>query len=181
MKSLSGCLVGVLLGVVLSVIGYVGYNFLNSSDLLPLLPASSVSNPDVTLTVSEQYLNDQLRKGLATSGLKLNNLTVDLHASNRADASMTMSVTVLGQSLNIRPDASLHFGVSNGLVTFDIDKVTVSGFSVPQEVVNQEIGSFKRYGQDQFNAELKRELANTGLQVVGIESTETALTLRLSR
>jgi uncharacterized protein YpmS len=180
MKSFSGCLVGVLLGIVLSVLVYAGYTILSSSDTLPLLPASSVSNPDLTITISEQYLNDQLRKGLAGRGMKVTDMTVNLHASNRADASMTMSITVLGESINIRPNASIHFGVSNGLVTFDIDKVDVSGFSVPQQVVNQEIGSFKQYGQDEFNAEMKRELANTGLHVVGIESTEGALTLQLS-
>ena len=66
------------------------------------------------------------------------------------------------------------------LVTFDLDKVDISGFDLPQAVVNQQIGSLKQYGEDQLNADLKRELANSGLHVVGIESTDSALTVKLS-
>jgi uncharacterized protein YpmS len=181
MKFSSGCLLGLLLGIALSIIVVVGYVVFNSTDLLPLTPASSVSNPDLTVTIKEQYLNDQLRKGLAARGMDSSDMTVALHAPNRADATMTMSLTALGQTFKVRPQASFHFVLSNGMVSFELDKVAVSGLGIPQEIVNQQMGTLKSYAENQLNAELRQVLANSGLHIVGIEVTEGALIVKLSR
>jgi hypothetical protein len=93
---------------------------------------------------------------------------------------MTLGVVILGQSFNVRPRASFHFGVENGLVTLDVDSIDVSGFRVPQTILNRQADNFKRFGQDQLNGELKRVLVNTDLHVVGVESTEGALVVKLS-
>ncbi len=180
MRFSSGCLVGILLGIALAVLAYAGYAFLNSTEQLPLTPASSVNEPDVTVTIKEQYVNDQVRKAFVAHGMEPGDLTIELHAPNRAEATMSLDLTILGQSLNVRPHTSFHFGVTNGLVTLDVDSVDVSGFRVPQDIVNQQTANFKRFGEDQLNGELKRVLANTGLHVVGIESTEGALVVQLS-
>ena len=114
MKFSSGCLIGILLGIVLSVLAFFGYTLFISAGSPPLLPAASVGEADVAITINAQYLNDQIRKGVAARGMNVSDLTVALHAPNRADVTMTMDVTVLGRSINVRPDASFHFGVSNG-------------------------------------------------------------------
>lgn len=181
MKFSSGCLVGVLLGIILSVAGLAAWTFLNSRENLALFPASSAGDPDVTVTLKEQYIDDQLQAGMAVSGVKLSDIMLNLHSANRAEATMAMPLTVLGKSIIVRPHASFHFGLSNGSIAFDIDKVDVSGIAVPQDILNQQIGVFKQYGQDQLNAELSRMLAYTGLHIIGIESTEGALILKLSR
>jgi hypothetical protein len=180
MKFSLGCLVGVLLGIALAILAYAGYTFFNPAYKMPLAPVSSLGDPDLTVTIKEQYLNEQLRKGLEARGMNAGDLTIDLHAPNRAVAAMSFGVKVLGQSFRVRPLASFHFGVANGTVTFELDNVDVAGFTVPQDIVNQQIGDLQRYADDQLNGELKRVLANTGLHVVGVESTESALIVRLS-
>jgi hypothetical protein len=181
MKFASGCLSGLLLGILLSALAFVGYTLFSSNGLVPLSPASSGTNPDLTITMSQQYLNDQLRTGLAARGMRPSDLTVALHSPNRAEATMTMPLTVLGQTLNVQSHASLHFGLANGSITLELDQVDVSGLGIPQAIVNQEMGTLMRYADDQLNTEMRRMLAGTGLHVVGIAATEGALTVQLSR
>ncbi len=181
MRFSAGCIIGLILGVLLALAAVAGYAFLSSPDQLALFPASNSSDPDLTITIGESYLNDQLRAELAAQKMNLGDLGINLHAPNRADASMTLNLTILGQALRVRPDASFHFAVNNGLVTLTLDQVNVAGVSVPQQLVTQQLGDFQRYAQDVLNAEVKRSLANTGLRLVGIEATENTLIIKLSR
>lgn len=181
MKFGSGCLFGIVFGFLAAVVIFLGSSLLNNPENLQLFPAAGVGDADMTVTIQQPYLNDQLRKGAATRGMNVSDLSVALHSPNRAEATMSTSVDLLGQSYTLRPHVTFHFGVADGLVSITVDKVDVSGFSVPQDIVNQEMGSFKQYAEDQINSELKRGLGNSGLHVVGIESTEGALTIKLSR
>ncbi len=181
MRFSAGCLLGIIAGLLIAIAGYVGYTFIFSSANLPLFPATTSGDPDLTITIGESYLNDQLRAGLAAQGLNLSDLAVKLHAPNRADATMTLNLRVLGQPITVHPDATLHFGVSNGTITLTLDQVNVSGFSVPQNIVNQQLGDFQRVAQNELNAEAKRILANTGLHIIGVEATESTLIIKLAR
>ncbi len=179
MRVFSGCLL-LILGFVLGVGAFLAYSFFTSPSTLPLLPASAVSGADVTITASEQFVNDQLRAGLG-GGLLGTDLGINLHAPNRADVSATFPVTLLGQSLNVRPKAAMHFGVSNGAITIDLDRVDVAGFNVPQQIIAQQVSNLKRAAEEEINAEIKRALANTGLRVVAVEAEENSLLIKLSR
>jgi hypothetical protein len=170
-----------MLGVALAGAMFLGISFLNSPDQLLLFPAAGPDNPDLTITISEAYLNDQLRANLAARGMNLGDLGVKLHAPNRAEVSMTLNLAILNQALLVRPKASFHFAVNGGLVTLVLEQVTISGFNVPQDIMNQQLGSFQRYAQDVLNTEVKRTLTNTGLHLVGVESTENALIIKLAR
>lgn len=181
MKFTSGCLLGILFGVLVSVLLFVGYSFFNSPENLQLVPASGAADADLAVTIQQQYLNDQLRKYMAARGMNVSDLSLALHAPNRAEATMTMPIDVLGESITLKPHATLHFGVSKGVVSIEVDKVDISGFDVPQDVINQQTGTFKQSAEDQLNTELKKSLANSGLHVTGIELTEGALTIKLSR
>jgi uncharacterized protein YpmS len=181
MKFFSGCLVGLLLGVLLSVFAVVGYTLFNTSDLVPMPPSPSISDADLTITIRQQYLNDHLRAGLAARGMNASDLAVILHAQNRAEATMTTALSALGQSITVHPHALFHFGLTNGKITLEIDQVDVSGLAIPQDIVNQQMGTLRQYAEDQLNSEMKRMLANSGLRVVGIQTAEGSLTVQLSR
>jgi LmeA-like phospholipid-binding len=181
MKFSTGCLTGIVLGILFAVGAFFAYTFLFYSDNLDLFPATVSGDPDLTVTISQSYLNDELRAGLAARGLNTSELAVKLHAPNQADASMTLNLKLLGQSFSVRPQATFHFGVSQGAIQIVLDRVNVAGFSVPQSVVNQQLGDLQRYAQDQLNAEVERTLANTGLHVIGVETTENDLIVKLAR
>jgi hypothetical protein len=181
MRFTAGCLTGIIVGIILAIGGYAAYTFLFSTDNLSLFPASPAGNPDLTITISEAYLNDQLQAGLAAQGLSLSDLAIKLHAPNRAAAGMTMNIRVLGQPFSIHPQASFHFGVTSGAIFIALDQVNVAGFNVPQNVVDQQLGGFQRYAESELNAEAKRALASTGLHVIGVQATENALIIQLAR
>jgi uncharacterized protein YpmS len=180
MKFSLGCLTGLFLGIVLAVTALAGYAFLNSSNSPPFSTNASATNTDLTVTITENYLSDQLGEVLAARGLKASDLSVTLHAPNRADVTMTTTLTFLGQALQVRPRASFRIRITNGNLALDLDQVNLGGLAIPQEIVNQQMDPFKRY-VDQLDAELNRSLAASGLHVVGVQATEGALTVQLSR
>lgn len=181
MKFFAGCLVGGVVGVLLAIGAFLVHTSSSAHTGLELTPLVSADNPDLTITLSEAYLNAQLRAGVATRGLDASDLSINLHAPNRADATMTFQTTVLNQSISLHPNISFHFGVSKGLVTLAVDKINISGISVPNEIVNQQVARFQRAAEDIFNAEVKRLLANTGLRLVSVEATENVLIIKLAR
>ncbi|MGB8643604.1 MAG: LmeA family phospholipid-binding protein [Anaerolineae bacterium] len=181
MRFTVGCLIGAVAGILLAALAVAGYLFFNTRENLPLFPVAPAGAGDVTITIGEAYINDQMRTTLAARGMNITNPSFDLHAPNRATASGDLAFVVLGAPVTVRPTVNMHFGLSNGQVTFDLDQVSVSGFSVPQNIVNQQVGNFKQAIQDQVNADLKRWLANTGLRIVGVEATETNLIVKLAR
>jgi hypothetical protein len=71
--------------------------------------------------------------------------------------------------------------MKQGRATVQVDQVDVSGFNVPQDLVEQNMGNFKNVGEDALNNELKRGLANTDLHVVAVEATEGAMIFKMSR
>jgi hypothetical protein len=175
-----GCL-GFIIGIVCAGLAYFAFTFLNAGGQPPLVPASAVNDPDLTITVSQGYINDQLRAGMAARGLNGMDLSLQLHAPNRADASLTFPLTVLGETVDVSPQAALHFGVARGGVTVAVDGIDVGGVAVPQDLVQQRVALLEQYAQDQINATLKRQLTGTGLRLVGVQCTDSDLIVQLSR
>jgi len=122
-----------------------------------------------------------LQQALAAQGMNLGDLAVNLHAPNRADASMTLNVRALNQQISVRPTASLHFGVAGGAITLVLDHISISGFNVPASLVSAQLGEVQRVAQNEINAQAKRMLANSGLRIIGVEATESALVIKLAR
>ena len=87
---------------------------------------------------------------------------------------MSLSVTLLGQPLAVRPRGEFRFSVTNGQVTVDLEGLNVNGLNVPQEMVNRQVANMKSIAEARVNADVKRALINTGLHVVGVEATEDA-------
>ncbi len=170
------------MGLGLAVFGAAAYFFLLPSQQLSLFPATAQGGGDVVVSVSEAYVTQQARMRMPQLGMgNMQNLVIKMHAPNRAEATMDFNITVFGVPVTIHPHAWIHFEMKQGRATVQVDQVDVSGFNVPQELVNQNMGNFKNVGEDALNNELKRGLANTDLHVSAIEATEGMLIFKLSR
>ncbi len=178
MRFLSGCLMGLLLAALL----FVGYFIFFAQGSLPLEPATATATQsDMTVIMSERLVNTQMRAQARAQGQPIQNMTLKLHAPNRADVTGTMTIALFGEGITVQPQASLHFGVTNGRVAVTIDSVNVSGFNVPSDIVDSQARGLKADAETQLNTQLQRALANTGLHLVSIEATESELIMRLSQ
>ncbi len=181
MKYVAGCLMGAILTLGIVVLGFLAYTFMLPAELVPLAAPSSPANADVIVMVSDAYMTQQARARAPSMGLtNMQNLAIKVHAPNRAETTMDFSVSVLGMPLTIHPHAWMHFELNRGKISVQVDSVDVSGITVPQDIVNQQMGNFKSLGDQIFNQELTRGLAGTDLHIVGIEATEGALVLKFS-
>ncbi len=181
MRFIAGCLTGIVFGLVLAGAMVFASSFFSAGTELPLLPAAVPGSPDVTLTMGQNYLNDQARAWMASKGMNFGDVSIVLHAPNKADINSTFELNILGQSLTIRPKASFHFAVNAGHLVLVLDGVNVAGFQVPQNLVDQQFSSLQQYAQDQINGELDSAAAATGLRLSGVEATDNSLILKLSR
>lgn len=181
MRFTAGCLVGVILGIIVAAMSAGAYLFFSTREDLPLFPVSSSGDAEVTITVREAFLNHQMQSSLRAQGLNVSDPSFNLHAPNRATASGNFTFVILQVPVTVRPTVNMHFVVTNGQVAFEIDQVDVSGFAIPQDLVNRQVGNFKQVVQNQLNADIKNWLAGTGLHVVDVQATEAELLVRLGR
>ncbi len=182
MRFSTGCVLGVILGLLIAAAGVGGYLFFNMRENLPLFPATQQTNSaDVTVAVGQEYLNQQMQALLATRGMSAEASSFRLHAPNQAVASADFAFLILGQTFTIRPDVYMHFNIADEAIAVDIDRVDISGFSVPQELLDLQMSNFRQIAQDQLNSDIKNWIAGSGLRLVSIEATEGQLVLKFSR
>ncbi len=182
MRFSAGCLVGVIFGLLIAAAGVGGYLFFNTRQDLPLFPAGQqTDSADVTVVVGEEYLNQQMQGLLATRGMSAAASSFRLHAPNQAVASADFAFLILGQNFTIRPDVYMHFNLAGQAIAVDIDRIDISGFSVPQEFLDRQMSNFRQLAQDQLNSDLKTWLAGSGLHIVSIQATEGELVLKFAR
>lgn len=181
MKSSTGCLIGIVLGLALAAVAFAGLTLFDAPSPA-LLPGAVTPGPtDLTITVSQAYLNQMIRAGMAARGLDWGEISIGLHSPNRAEATTSLSLNVLDTEFSLRPKVTFHFEVNKGTVNIVVDQVDVAGLTLPRDLVDERIGQIRQYAQAEINAELNRVLANSGLRVSAIEVAEGQLIVRLAR
>lgn len=136
----------------------------------------STTNPnaDLTLTLSERYLNKQLTQGLPRDGA-VQNADLDIRANNLAELLATVEVNT---SLTVKPKLSLALSVQNGRMVIDVKKIDVGGFNVPQSWIEPQIAELKETTEKEFNRQFAELEKSTGLKLLSLSTTKDTLTLR---
>ncbi len=176
-----GCLVGAVIGLFVAAVGFLGFFFIGTGGEIPLSPVTTQTGAaDITVLVQESYIVSQMQQYLTELNVPMSQPSFKVHAPNRAVASGTVSVTILGAAISVHPNVTLHFSVDSGQLHFFIDQIEVSGFTVPKQLVDQEIQNYNKVAEEKVNADIKKYLGTTGLRLVGIEATEGVLIVKLS-
>lgn len=125
---------------------------------------------DLTLVMSERFLNNRVRGDAATSGLGLpiSDLTLDVKPDNRMIATFKIGLPLIGgQNLSV----PMQLANENG-------KVTVKAVETPLGQVQVAIGI-----SDIVNKQINDRVSRTGesvqFEVISMTTTEDALTLVL--
>jgi hypothetical protein len=148
---------------------------IQASPPLQPLNAQVANAPDMTVTLSERYMNLQMTKSMTNSAES--NPQIDLHANNLAD----VSSTVRAGFLTVRPKASVSFAVQNGRVVISVLRVDVGGFGVPSSLIEPQINSLKQNAETELNKQFANLQTTSGLKLQSLSTTENSLTLNFSQ
>lgn len=134
---------------------------------------------DLTIALSERFLNQQVNRGLSTSA-DVRDVTIDLHSGNRADFSASLDVVLLTR-ITVRPRASVLLTLQNGRVALAVQQVDIAGIGIPSNLIESQISNLRTTGENLLNQQLALISANAGLTLRSVSTTETDLTLVFSQ
>lgn len=174
----------IIIGVVIGMVAILGLGRLGAADVMPRTsaqpqgvtqsaPLAQATTGDMNITLSERYLNQQLRVGVPAGG-QISNAALDIHPGQVADLSANVQVNSF---LNLPVTVNTLFTLANGRVTITVQSVKIGGFGVPNSLVEDQIATLKTNGEAEINRQLAYMEANAGLTMTGLSSTEDSLTL----
>lgn len=170
-----GLLGGAVLAGIIHVPSGAVSNFQAQLPTLPALqplPAQASDTSDMTITLSERFLNNRIAIGVPSTA-QISNAQLDLHAGNLADFSATVNTGFI----NVNPKATVLLSVRNGRIVLDVQKVDVGGFGVPSSLIQPQIDQLKQTAETALNNEFAQLQASTGLTLQALSTTENSLTL----
>lgn len=172
----------------IALVTVVGAGFVTLTQNVSAAPITGVTQSpqlaqtqpsDLTITLSERLLNQQVNRGLAT-GADVRDVTIDLHSGNRADFSASLDVVVFTR-ITVRPRASVLLTLQNGRVALTVQQVDIAGIGIPSNLIESQISNLRTNGENLLNQQLALISANSGLILRSVSTTETDLTLVFSQ
>lgn len=140
------------------------------------IPSQASDTADMTVTLSERFLNNQIALGVPATD-QISNPQLDIHADNLADFSATVNTGFF----NVKPQATVKLAVQNARIVLDVQKVDVGGFGVPASLIQPQIDQLKQNAEAALNAQFAKLQATTGLKLQSLSTTENTLTLYFSQ
>jgi len=172
-----GTALGLLLGVTLAF-GTLQAAAVNPAQLT-VVPAPSVSQPDVTVTVSAAFFNAQLQQAARTSGLS-KPTSIALASPNLIQVATVTEVNVFGIPLTVDTNVSTRVTVRQGRILLTVDQIDAGGVSIPQSLVAPTVEKTRASAETQINQLVQRALQGTKLHVVNVRTTPKDLSIDLA-
>ncbi len=181
MKVVGGVVIGILallcIGATAVATGIVRAPFSAPQTLVQgapaLLPLSTQADgADMTVTLSERFLNKMVAEGMPKGG-DVSNAQIDLHQGNRAD----VTAAVKTGFVTLTPKAAVTFAVQNGRIVIEVQRVDVGGFGVPNSLIEPQIAQLKQTAERELNQKLAELEKTTGLTLQSLSTTENSMTL----
>ncbi len=172
---LLGC-AGIALGILIGIVLAFGANALLASRAVEniTIPTPLPGEPDVSVTTRAAFLNSQIQPIARSSGLA-RQITLSFSAPNLCRA---VVVSDLGTAVTLNATITLRVAVQNGRIGLTVQDTQVSGSSVAQIVVSQQVERIRAQAEDQINRLLQRSLQGTGMRLMGISFTPSNVTLQ---
>ncbi len=183
MKIITGIIVGIValvgIGGAAIATGIVRAPFsapqtnIQAAPPLQLLLAQTPNNADMSVTLSERFLNKQIIKGIPNTG-EISNAQLDLHAGDLADVTATVQVNRL---LTVQPKISVKLAVQNGRIVIEVQRVDVGGIGIPDSLIQAQVAQLKQTAEEELNKQFAELEKSTGLKLHSLSTTENSLTL----
>jgi len=171
-----GCaFLGLLLGVVLTVVVVLA---LRPPAPLPPRPSGTPAWPDLTLCVSETYLNRALEAELRQGGYEpVQGAVLDLKPEQMLLATLHVQFSILGVDVPVDVLASCRLEVAAGKLRVQILSIQVGGLSVPTEQLPESVRAAFGNVEGSIDQQVRGMLTSAGLDLIGAATTEDQLIL----
>lgn len=146
-------------------------NFQAAPPLQPLT-AQPTAVPDMTITLSERFLNKRIGSALPTGG-QVSNVQLDLQAGETA----LVSATLRTGFLNVNLRATMKLAAQNGRIVIDIGQVDAGGFGVPSSLIEPQVAELKRTAETELNKQFAEMEKTQGVKLRTLTTTDNSLTL----
>ena len=144
-----------------------------SAPSLQPAPSQATDNADMTVTLSERYMNKNIARGLAQGGqVQSAQLDIQSNAVVVIDA-----VVQVNPQLRLSPRVTTQLTVENGRIVVNVQKVDVGGFGVPSNLIEPQINQMKQNAETNLNTQLANFTASSGLKLQALSTTENSLSL----
>lgn len=126
---LVGC-IGALVGMVVGTCGFglVALVAMWGQVSLQTIAPSDSTQPDITITVQEEFFTQMMAQSLPFGWGK--DLKLDVQPGNRLVLTGRLKTTFLGQTLETDVSALITLNAQNGQLVVNVQEVNVSGFAV---------------------------------------------------
>lgn len=140
----------------------------------PLQPLSqSPIDADLTITLSERYLNKQISKGLPQGG-SISDVVVDVRAGGNA---LVTATTRVNNFLTLRPQVTIQAGQQNGRIVITVLQVNAGGFNVPSSMIEPQIAQLKTDAENALNRALVDPQNAAGMTLREVSTTDNSFTV----
>ena len=136
-------------------------------------PAQATDNADMTVTLSERYMNNNIARGLAQGG-SVESAQLDIQSNAVVVIDAVMQVN---SQLRLSPRVTTQLTAENGRIVVNVQNVNVGGFGVPSSLIEPQINQMKQNAETNLNTQLEKFTASSGLKLQALSTTENSLSL----
>jgi hypothetical protein len=181
-----GCLtlfVGLLLGVVLTLVTLFLWGLLRPADRAPLNTGFGPQDLDLEMTVSEAFLNRAVTENLAASQTDDPvSIILDVHRGGKVEAILEGLVRVGGLAgLSPTVDAEVWLGVEDGGIVVRIERVGIGALKIGRDTLPSIVQPAFESMEEATEQALNEQLLGAGYRILSIETDEGSLTLGLQQ
>lgn len=186
MKTCLGRLLWMLLGVVVGVLLLVGI-FVVAPSLgrdEPHFPRTvspaRTGQPDLTLTISEAYLNRKVAEVSRQAGEgAVTDVTVDLKPGERALVSLSTQIEIAGVALNPTVDLDIRVAVVDGALVYRLESIKVGRVPIARALLPGPLKAGVEAAEEEMSRATQDQFNKAHFQPIRVTTTEQSLVLEL--
>lgn len=146
----------------------------------PAALAQTTPDSDIRITITEDFishlLETQLASALEGQQMQIENPRIDIKPGSQIDLTLATTVPLLG---NVEPTISIEIAINNNQLDLTFGTIKISGATVPAAMLGGQIAPIEQMAEEQGNQALADLAESAGIELAGITSTETLLTIYL--
>lgn len=138
------------------------------------------SSAGIRITLTEDFISHMLETQLASAmegqQMQIENPRIDIKPGSQIDLTIATTVPVLGA---VEPTISITIAVDNNQLDLTIGTIKLNGATIPASMLAGQIGPIEQMAEEQGNQALLDLAESAGIELGGITTTETLLTIQL--
>ncbi len=186
MKTCLGRLLWMILGAVGAVVLLVALFVVvpslgNHEPSARYSPATSHgTQPDVTLTISEAYLNRRVAEVARQAGNSaVTDVVLDLKPGNKVLISLATQVEIVGLALNPTVDLDIRVGIADGTLSYRLESIKIGKVPIARLLLPGPLKASVEAAEQELARATQEQFNKAHFRPVSVKTTEQSIILEL--